>query len=142
MEKEVIVRVLGHQYDENDSDEMEVVTTGTYYHKNGNHYIIYEEMLEGFDIPTRNVLKINDEGTHVKIIKRGVVNAQIELAQGRQHQFVYTTPYGEMAIDTQVETLDCEIGEDSITFSATYEMKVNYEYVAHNLIHVVSDSRR
>ena len=30
MEKEIIVRVLGRQYDEEDADEMEVVTTGIY----------------------------------------------------------------------------------------------------------------
>ena len=81
MDKEVIVRVLGRQYDGTDSDEMEVVTTGTYYYKKGNHYIIYEEMLEEFDIPTRNILKVKDDGSCVKIIKRGVVNAQIELVE-------------------------------------------------------------
>ena len=141
MDKEVIVRVLGRQYDGTDSDEMEVVTTGTYYYKKGNHYIIYEEMLEEFDIPTRNILKVKDDGSCVKIIKRGVVNAQIQLSQGKEHQFVYSTPYGEMAIDTHVESLECQFAEDSISFSATYAMKVNYEYVAHNLIRVEDNNK-
>ena len=33
MEKEIIVRVLGRQYDGEDADEMEVVTTGIYHRK-------------------------------------------------------------------------------------------------------------
>lgn len=136
MEKEILIRVLGRQYDEEESDEMEVVTTGFYRQKNGNHYIFYNEMIEGFDEPTRNTIKIMDEGRRVRIIKKGVINAQINLEQGKNYQFVYTTPYGQISVGTKVEQLDCEIEEERIRISAVYAMEVNYEYVAHNLIRV------
>ena len=141
MEKEIIVRVLGRQYDGEDADEMEVVTTGIYHQKNGNHYIFYKEMIEGFEEPTRNTIKIMDGGKRVRITKKGVINAQINLEQGKSNQFVYTTPYGQISVGTKVEELECEITEERIFFSATYAMEVNYEYVAHNLIRVEAVNR-
>ena len=48
MEKEIIVRVLGRQYDGEDADEMEVVTTGIYHQKNGNQ--------NALEVPSSNEL--------------------------------------------------------------------------------------
>lgn len=140
MEREIMVRVLGRQYDEQDADEMEVVTTGTYFRKNDDHFIIYEEMMEGFDIPTRNVVKIMDGGKRVRITKKGVINARINLEAGQSYQFIYTTPYGQIAVGTKVEELTCEITDTRICVSSTYAMEVNYEYVAHNLIRVEAEN--
>ena len=48
MTKDVLITISGIQMiDEEDSD-VEMIVRGDYYQKNGKHYILYEEMMEGF----------------------------------------------------------------------------------------------
>ena len=47
MTKEVLVTVSGLQSMGGESDQIQVITAGNYYRKNGKHYIVYDEMIEG-----------------------------------------------------------------------------------------------
>ena len=51
MTKEVLLTLQGLQFDqrEENADKIETVTVGDYYKKNDRHYVIYEEVTEGFD---------------------------------------------------------------------------------------------
>ena len=49
MTKDVLITISGIQMmDEEDSD-VEMIVRGDYYQKNGKHYILYEEVMEGFE---------------------------------------------------------------------------------------------
>ena len=66
MTKEVLVKISGLQFaGEEDSDAVEIITSGNYYKKNGKHYIIYDEVSEGSEEVTKNVIKIWDSGMEV-----------------------------------------------------------------------------
>lgn len=48
MTKDVIVTISGLQFaQETETEPVEIVTAGSYYKKNGKHYIIYDEVMEG-----------------------------------------------------------------------------------------------
>ena len=51
MTKEVLLTLQGLQFDqrEENADKIEMVMVGDYYKKNDKHYVIYEEITEGFD---------------------------------------------------------------------------------------------
>ena len=62
MTKEVMLTIRGLQFDQGpDSEEIETVQWGKYYKKDGTHYIIYDEMMEGFEEPVRNIIKIRKQ---------------------------------------------------------------------------------
>ena len=70
MTKDVLITISGIQMiDEEDSD-VEMIVRGDYYQKNGKHYILYEEMMEGFTGKVKNVIKISPSG--MDIIKKGI----------------------------------------------------------------------
>ena len=51
MTKDVLITIRGvHTMDEEDND-VEMIVRGDYYQKNGKHYVLYEELLEGFKEP-------------------------------------------------------------------------------------------
>ena len=56
---EEIVAVTPEVEDENEA--IEVVTPATYYLKNGKHYIVYEEVVEGTSGVIKNRIKINGD---------------------------------------------------------------------------------
>ena len=56
MTKDVLVSVRGAHIADGETNNLEVITAGSYYFKNGKHYIIYDEILEGeeaFAIPSK-----------------------------------------------------------------------------------------
>jgi uncharacterized beta-barrel protein YwiB (DUF1934 family) len=42
MTKDVLIKISGLQSMDGDSDNIEVITTGEYFLKNGKHYVIYD----------------------------------------------------------------------------------------------------
>lgn len=76
MTKEVLVTISGLQFSpETESESVELITSGSYYKKNGKHYIIYDEVNEGFSETTRNIIKLNDD--FMDITRRGVSNVHM-----------------------------------------------------------------
>lgn len=68
MTKDVLITIRGvHTLDHEDND-VEMIIRGDYYQKNGKHYILYEEILEGAEERVKNVIKISPSS--MDIIKR------------------------------------------------------------------------
>ena len=89
MTKDVLITISGIQMiDEEDSD-VEMIVRGDYYQKNGKHYILYEEMMEGFTGKVKNVIKISPSG--MDIIKWRRMIPKITVPLGRQ-RFVPAFP--------------------------------------------------
>ena len=82
MTKDVLITISGIQMiDEEDSD-VEMIVRGDYYQKNGKHYILYEEMMEGFTGKVKNVIKISPSG--MDIIKKGSPTLTCSLRRTRR----------------------------------------------------------
>ena len=70
MTKEVLVSISGKHIDIMDDpargyevgdDGIEVVTPASYYWRNGKHYILYDEVMEGIPGVVKNKIKITGE---------------------------------------------------------------------------------
>lgn len=68
MTKDVIVSISGLQMDADQAMPLEVITVGSYYYKNGKHYILSMKCLR-MHRNTRNTIKITDN--RVDVIKKG-----------------------------------------------------------------------
>ena len=80
MTKDVLVKISGLQFAEDqDNGPVEIITTGNYYKKNGKHYILYDEVQEGFDGVTKSVIKVNDD--FLDVTKKGVTNVHMIILQ-------------------------------------------------------------
>ena len=69
MTRDVLISISGMQIAEDDSNSVEMITTGDYFMKNGKHYILYDEIQEDTGGVTKNTIKIHGSG--LDIIKRG-----------------------------------------------------------------------
>lgn len=76
MTKDVLLRIKGLQFAEEGTEEpVEVIAPGTYFEKNGKHYIKYEEVMEGFEGTVSNLIKIN--GNSMEVTRKGIANAHL-----------------------------------------------------------------
>ncbi len=129
MTKDVLVKISGQQrYGGGMVEPVVVITSGSYYLKNGRHYIIYDEVVEELGGYAHSRLRISQEG--VDVHKTGAVDTDMEFVPGKSCQTHYETSLGEMVIDTQTNYLKVSVEEDHIHVDIEYSMDINYEHVS------------
>ena len=93
MTKDVLVSISGKHIDIMDDpargyevgeDGIEVVTPANYYCRNGKHYILYDEVLEGMAGTIKNKIKIT--GTDcLEIMKSGVTSSHMVFEKNKKN---------------------------------------------------------
>ncbi len=87
MTKDVIVTISGLQFaQETETEPVEIVTAGSYYKKNGKHYIIYDEVMEGFEGSTKNIIKLTEDS--LDVTKKGVTNVHMVFEENKKKYYL------------------------------------------------------
>ena len=129
MTKEVMLTIRGLQFDQGpDSEEIETVQWGQYYKKNGTHYLIFDEVMEGEKEPVRNVIKFREQ--EMNLMKRGMVNVYMAFEECKKNITNYHTPYGSLLIGMDTRRVSFTEGEEEIRLRVEYALEVNYEYLS------------
>lgn len=128
MTRDVLIKISGFQMMDQERDNVEVITTGDYFLKNGKHYVIYDEMMEGFEGSIHNTVKISPEIMDVR--KQGVIGTHMEFALGKKSMTRYATPMGEMVVEINTNEIHVEEQEDNLKVQVDYSLDINYEHVS------------
>ena len=129
MTKDVLITIRGvHTLDHEDND-VEMIVRGDYYQKNGKHYILYEEILEGAEERVKNVIKISPSS--MDIIKKGVTNSRMLFEKNKKNLSCYSTPVGNLVIGIQANHFYVEEQENSIKVNVDYSLDINYEHMSY-----------
>ena len=129
MTKDVLVTISGLQFDgEAENEQLEMVTTGNYYKRNGKHYILYDEVMEGFEGVTKSIIKVNDNS--MDITKKGVTNVHMMFEKNKKNHSYYYTPYGSLLIGIDAKSVKVEESENDINVKVVYQLDINYEHMA------------
>lgn len=145
MTKEVLVRIAGLHFDlkengetdlqETEDEKIEIVVPGQYFLKNGEHYILYEEIEESGLGVTKNTLKVT--GDHrVEMKKSGVLTSHMVFEKGKKYVSSYKTPYGQMQIGTDTKELTIISEEEKIRIFVRYTLEAEDEAVAESRIRI------
>ena len=138
MTKDVLASISGKHIDimdeplegrESGNDAIEVVTPANYYCRNGKHYIIYDEVLEGMAGTIKNKIKITGEDS-VEIMKSGVSSSHMIFERNKKNLTYYRTPYGQMLIGINTRNMEISVEDDNIDVLVDYELDVNHEPLA------------
>ena len=125
MTKDVLVSVRGAHIADGETNNLEVIMAGSYYFKNGKHYIIYDEILEGEEGSIRNTIKANADS--VDMIKGGDARAHMIFQENRPNVSCYVTPYGQIKINE---------GPDHLKIQIDYTLELNYEQTSQSHIEI------
>lgn len=129
MTKDVIVTISGLQMPaEGEPEPMEVITAGTYYKKNDKHYVLFEEVVEGFDGSTKNTIKIYDNC--MDVMKKGVSDVHMLFEKDKKNMSYYYTPFGSLLIGIEAKKIGIEEQEHNIDVAVSYALEINYEHLA------------
>ena len=129
MTKDVIVSISGLQMPaEGEAEPVEVITVGDYYQKNGKHYVLYEEVNEGFEGSTKNIIKMQENC--IDITKKGVSNVHMVFEKNRKNVSCYSTPFGEIVVGIQANHFAVDEQADSLKVNVDYSLDINYEHMS------------
>ncbi len=129
MNKDVWVSVAGLQFGENpEGEKIEILTPGSYYRRKDHHYVTYDEVVEGSDEITKNIVKFDND--MLTISKRGFTNVEMIFEENKRNMTNYVTPYGTLLVGIDTGRIDIREADDVINIDIDYALDVNYEHLA------------
>lgn len=128
MTREVLISISGAQFADNDMEDVEMITTGDYFLKNGKHYIVYEEVGDGGVEVIKNTIKIMPDS--MDIIKKGSTSTHMVFEKNKKNLSCYLTPFGELMVGISTNDIRVEEGEDLLKVDVEYSLDINYEHVS------------
>ena len=129
MDKDVWVSVAGLQFGNSpEAEKIEIMTPGSYYRKKEMHCVLYDEVMEGTDEVTKNVVKF--DGDMLTISKSGFTNVEMVFEKNKRNMTNYVTPYGSLLVGIDTDRIDIRENDDSINIDIDYALDINYEHLA------------
>lgn len=132
MAKDVLVSVKGTQVIDGERDSIEVITSGTWYEKNGKQYVLYEETYEEMNETTKNVVKISPE--LVEVTKKGAISSRMVYEGGKKHMSNYMTPMGLIVLGITTKDIFVEASEDALRLEIQYAMEMNGQFASESML--------
>lgn len=122
MTKDIILTISGlHKTDEEAADPIEIITPGQYFWKNGKHYVIYDEIMEGLEHPVKSTLKFTED--QVELLRSGQAATRMTFQENQEHHVIYQTPMGALSISLYTEKIEAELLEEQMNLEIYYSLK-------------------
>ncbi len=129
MTKDVLIAIKGMQFEgEMDPEEIEVIQRGEYYERNGAHYLLYDEPVEGTSEIIKNRIKFREN--EVQVAKKGAVNTTLTFTKNEKNMTNYATPFGNLVIGIDTQKIALEMSEKKMDIKVDYALDINYEFLA------------
>ncbi|MBR3516704.1 MAG: DUF1934 domain-containing protein [Lachnospiraceae bacterium] len=142
MTKEVLISIKGLQFEgpmDDRHEQVELIVAGSYYCKNGVHYLMYDEQMEGFPEPSRTLIKIAPE--RVEMSKTGGFAVSMIFIEGQKNMSSYRTPFGNMMMAVDTTGIHIQETEDSLDLEILYHLDMNYEFFAECRVEIKACSK-
>lgn len=128
MTRDVLISISGVQLSEGEQEDVELITTGDYFMKNGKHYILYDEISEGSEGVIKNTIKVLPDS--MDIIKKGSSNVHMTFEKNKKNMTCYATPVGDLMIGISTKQISVEEREDLLKIAVKYSLDINYEHIS------------
>lgn len=135
MTKDIIITISGLHDNEGVTDApIETMTPGQYFFKNGKHYVVYDEIIEGLEGSLKSTIKFTED--QVELIRNGAASARMVFQPGQEHMIIYQTPMGPLSISVYTEDIDSEIGEEKMSLKIDYSIKTEDVVVSESTVNI------
>lgn len=128
MTRDVLIRISGSQISDNGQEEIELVTTGDYFLKDGKHYVLYDEISDDTKAIIKNTVKITSDS--MEVIKGGSTSTHMVFHKNQKNVSCYQTPFGELMVGISTNEICIEETENLLKAVVVYSLDINYEHIS------------
>ena len=135
MTKDIILTISGFHDNDGEVDApIETMTPGQYFFRNGKHYVVYDEVLEGLDGTLKSTIKLTEN--QVEILRNGPASTRMVFQPGKEHMVIYQTPMGPLAISVYTEDMEIAFAEELISLRIDYSLKTEDVVVSESTVNI------
>ncbi len=129
MTRDVLVSVSGIHMSEGEPQEVELITAGDYFLKNGKEYILFEETLEEGGQPVKTTIRLEENS--LDITRRGdSMDSRMKFQTGHKDVSRYLTPAGELMLGVLTNQVSVTREEELLRAEVSYALEVNFEHMS------------
>ena len=133
-----MISVKGLMGTDDNGDEIELVTKGSYDYADGRAEFSYmESELTGME-GTKTAFDVYDG--YASITRTGSVTMQMVFEEGRKNYFVYNTPYGAMSMGVDTHSVYSKLGENGGYLNVKYTLDIPGTMASRNNLDVRIES--
>ena len=115
-------------------DDIEFFTAGSYYRRNGTHFIRYTEQGEGME-QVSTTLKV--EGNEcVTVMRFGDEATQLVFKKGERQHALYNTGCGDLLLGVSGTKIKTDLGDEGGSLHLEYLLDVNNAVASHNILDI------
>ncbi|NLG53233.1 MAG: DUF1934 domain-containing protein [Clostridiales bacterium] len=131
MRTDVIVTIKGLQaFDDIDDENVELVTAGRFYHKEGKYYLTYKESeLTGLGNTTTT---LNFEKNRVTVMRVGDTQSHMVFEEGQKHISYYNTGIATFTVGVSTRSIRQTLDEKGGQVMIDYAMEINNSLTGEN----------
>lgn len=135
MTKDIILTISGIHATDGEADEpIEIMAPGQYYLKNGKHYVLFDEVMEGIEGEIKSALKIAED--KVELIRNGAASTHMVFQKEQEHLTIYQTPMGPLSISLYTDDILAEIDENYMNLEIHYFLKAEGEIISESTLNL------
>lgn len=121
-------QILRDRTEQEEDDVIELMVGGQYYFRNGTHYLLYEETMEGFTEITQNLVKFR--GDFMEVRKKGTVNVTMTFEKGQKNISMYKTPFGMLEMEFETKKVSIKNVGTNMEICAEYVLGMSGNPIA------------
>lgn len=141
MTEDVRITITGrHVQDGTETEPAETIARGKYYKKNGRHFLLFEELLEGSGNPVKTTVAFDD--AVIEVIRRGNGETRMRFAEGSPHPTQYQTPMGVMEFLIEADHVGVAEEESRITAETSYHLYAGGTLIQDSFVRITAEPWR
>lgn len=135
MMKDVLININStHAYPQGEDDSLEFTTDGYYFFEDDVACLSYmESEVTGLEGTRTSIMAYPDR---VVLDRDGLVTSRMIFCQGEKSSFMYSTPYGAVAMGISTGSIRREMDENGGGLFIDYSVDVENSVIARNSFHI------
>ena len=117
-----IIKVVAKHFQNGESDNVELITDGSFYMKGNKFYILYKEN-EEMGMADCSVTIVVD-GDTVPMRRRGGDERKLNYREGENESVVYYMPFGEINMTQSTKKVSHSLDENGGCIKITYDLSI------------------
>lgn len=135
MTKDILLTISGlHASGGENGEPIELMTPGQYYLKNGKHYILFDEAMEGIAGEIKSTIKFTED--RVELIRTGAASTRMIFQKDQESMVLYQTPAGPLSISLYTEDMTVDIREKQMNLEINYSLKAEGQIITESTVHL------
>lgn len=135
MTKDIILTISGlHETDGEADEPVEVITPGQYFFKNGKHYVLFDELMEGVDGEIKSTIKFTED--KLELIRKGGAAVRMVFQEEKEHTAYYHTAVGPLSISLYTERMQMKIEENAIGVVIDYSIMAEGQVITESQVRI------